>query len=254
MYSVVMATLLLTGGEATSFGHGCHGCHGCHGYPGYNYGCSCSGCYGCRGCYGCSCWGSYCSCSCWGSSCSCACWGYSYYSACTGCWCSGCCGGNFCSCSGVVIAMPGYSSCSCSCTCSGYGIGGGYPATPGPGGEIVPAPKTGGPSMPPADSSTAPRNDAERDPKAPAAPARLTVRLPADARLWVDQVECPMTSSERAFNTPVLQPGQTYYYTLKISVQRQGAPVTDSQRVLVRAGQSVNVIFNEPEAITTAQR
>jgi uncharacterized protein (TIGR03000 family) len=147
----------------------------------------------------------------------------------------------------------------------------------------MPAPK--GQAMPPAaDGSTTPRSEVERDavrkllqdlrkkkgppideeaaapatepqqaPKA-ALPARLTITLPADARLWVDQVECPLTSSQRTFSTPVLQPGQTYYYTLKMQVQRQGAPVSDSQRVLVTSGQQVNVLFHEPEPITTAQR
>ena len=299
MYSVVMATMLLSGAQTPAWGHGCHGCSGCHGYPGYAcscscYGCRCYGCYGgcyCGGCYGCSCSGCYgCYCSgCWCSGCSCSgcycsgcsCWGYSYYSSCScgGCWCSGCSGMNFCSCSGVVIAVPYCSGCTCSC------VGGGtmsYNVTPGaaPGGrEVVPMP--GGQSMPPADGTTTPRTQAERDAvrrlldkmrkdKSPseeqtaapanpesgtaALPARLTVRLPADARLWVDQVECPLTTGERAFNTPVLQPGQTYYYTLKMQLQRQGNPVTESKRVLVSAGQNVTVTFHEPERVTTVQR
>jgi uncharacterized protein (TIGR03000 family) len=303
MYSVMMATMLLSGAQTPAWGHGCHGCSGCHGYPGYAcscscYGCRCYGCYGgcyCGGCYGCSCScycsGCYgCSCSgCWcsGSYCSgcycsgCSCWGYSFYSSCGGCWCSGCSGMNFCSCSGVVVAVPYCSGCSCSCA----GVGGGtmqYSVTPGaaPGGrEVVPMP--GGRSMPPADGTTTPRTQAERDAvrklldkmrkdKAPqeeqtaapanpesgaaALPARLTVRLPADARLWVDQVECPLTTGERSFNTPVLQPGQTYYYTLKMQLQRQGNPVTESKRVLVSAGQNVSVVFHEPEQVRTVQR
>lgn len=288
MYSVVMATLLLSGGEATSWGHGCHGCcgcWGCHGYPGYACSCSCYGCYGCHGC--CGCWGCYgCSCygcSCYGCYCSCSCWGYSYYSSCMscyGCYCSGCCGGNFCSCSGVVIALPS-CSCSCSCSCAGMAaVSGGaapYSIMPGGGAELVPQPKA---TMPPATDGTTPRTQAERDavrkllermrdskskdeetsaPAAPqsggqALPARLTVKLPTDARLWVDQVECPLTSDERSFNTPVLQPGQTYYYTLKMQVQREGETKTETRRVLVNAGQNVNVTFREPQVLTTAER
>ncbi len=135
--------------------------------------------------------------------------------------------------------------------------------------------------MPPADGTTTPRTQAERDavrkllqqlrknntpmeeetatPTEPqsaasALPARLTVKLPVDARLWIDQVECPLTSDQRPFNTPVLQPGQTYYYTLKMEVQRQGEKKTQSRRVLVTAGQNVSVTFREPETITTAER
>jgi uncharacterized protein (TIGR03000 family) len=187
---------------------------------------------------------------------------------------------NFCSCSGVVIAMPAYAcNGSCSCTCSGTGgATAAYPAMPGaaaPGGgrEAVPLPKAGGGKMPPAtDGTTTPRTQEERDAvrrllqemrnKAPrkgqpeeeaSLPARLTVQLPADARLWVDDVECPLTSSERSFNTPVLEQGRTYYYTLKMQVQRQGAARTDSQRVLVTAGQNVNVNFREPELAATTE-
>ncbi len=132
--------------------------------------------------------------------------------------------------------------------------------------------------MPPADGTIVPQSEAERaavkklledlrkkpskDPEQiatpqttkAAAPARLTVKLPADARLWVDQVECPLTSAERSFSTPALQPGQSYFYTLRIQVQRQGAPTTDSQRVTVTAGQNVTVTFPNPAPVTTAQR
>jgi uncharacterized protein (TIGR03000 family) len=141
--------------------------------------------------------------------------------------------------------------------------------------EQIPAPaaRTGTPSA--GDATVTPRTEGERDairrllqelrkkgkeeeasqstPQTPAS-ARVTVKLPPDARLWVDQVECPLTSAERSFNTPVLTPGQTYYYTLKMQIQRRGAPVTDSQRVLVSAGRNVTVTFQNPEPITTAQR
>jgi uncharacterized protein (TIGR03000 family) len=86
------------------------------------------------------------------------------------------------------------------------------------------------------------------------APARITVNLPADARLWVDQVECPLTSGVRAFNTPALQPGQTYFYTLRVQSQRNGTPVTDTQRVLLTAGANVTVTFTDSGAVATALR
>jgi uncharacterized protein (TIGR03000 family) len=100
----------------------------------------------------------------------------------------------------------------------------------------------------------APRKQEREEEISTPAAARITVKLPADARLWVDQVECPLTSAERAFNTPALQPGQSYFYTLKVQVQRNGTPVTDSQRVVMRAGQHVTVDFAGAESFTTAQR
>ena len=125
MYNVVLATMLLAGGESTAWHHSsCYGCTGCYGYPGYQqvfsscHGCSGCTCYGYagyyRGCYGChGCSGYYSNCSgcsgCYGS------WGYSYYSSgCSGCF--GCSGG------GVVIAMPVYSTCHGCWGCYGSTI------------------------------------------------------------------------------------------------------------------------------------
>jgi len=174
-----------------------------------------------------------------------------------------------------VIAMP--SGCYGS-SCFGC-YGGGVVAAAPLGVPAVGIP-TGSPkvTMPPAgDATVIPQSEAERDairnlldklrkgkqppdeaakstaPKA-AATAHLTVNLPAEARLWVDQVECPLTSAVRAFDTPPLQPGQVYYYTLRVQVNRPGGPVTDSQRVLVSAGQNVSVNFTNVGTVSTAQR
>jgi uncharacterized protein (TIGR03000 family) len=43
--------------------------------------------------------------------------------------------------------------------------------------------------------------------------AKITVTLPANATLYVDNVLCPLTSATRTFATPKLQSGQKYYYT-----------------------------------------
>ena len=52
--------------------------------------------------------------------------------------------------------------------------------------------------------------------------ARVTVKLPADARLYVDNVVCPLSSDTRTFNTPELEVGRSYFYTLKAEVIRDG--------------------------------
>jgi uncharacterized protein (TIGR03000 family) len=273
MYNVVLATMLLAGGESTAWHHSsCYGCTGCYGYPGYQqvfsscHGCSGCTCYGYagyyRGCYGChGCSGYYSNCSgcsgCYGS------WGYSYYSSgCSGCF--GCSGG------GVVIAMPAYSTCHGCWGCYGSTI-----TMPPVTTQVVPVAPTV--VMPAAGDSKAAaeierlklenkelreklnkKTSKEKDlessaPKAPAksTTAKVTINLPANAKLWVDQVECPLTSNVRVFNTPALQPGQTYYYTLRIEVDRDGNQFSDSQRVVVSAGQQVTVNFG---SALTAQR
>jgi uncharacterized protein (TIGR03000 family) len=89
---------------------------------------------------------------------------------------------------------------------------------------------------------------------APTATARVTVSLPGDARLWVENVECPLTSNVRSFNTPALNANQRYVYNLTMQVVRNGQTQRESQRVIVIPGQEVNVNFNGSNAVTTAAR
>jgi uncharacterized protein (TIGR03000 family) len=77
------------------------------------------------------------------------------------------------------------------------------------------------------------------------APAHVTVRLPADARLFVDDVLAPQTS----FDTPKLAAGRTFYYTLRVEPRDGGR--SDSRRVELQAGKQVEVDFT---AATVASR
>jgi uncharacterized protein (TIGR03000 family) len=85
-------------------------------------------------------------------------------------------------------------------------------------------------------------------------PARVTVRLPADAQLWVNDVACPLTSDTRSFVTPRLERGQRYSYTLRAEVRRDGRPVTQTRRVNIAAGRQVNVRFDFATELTTTGR
>jgi uncharacterized protein (TIGR03000 family) len=75
--------------------------------------------------------------------------------------------------------------------------------------------------------------------------ARVTVKLPAEARLYVDDVVCPLTSATRSFNTPELEAGRRYYYTLKAETTQEGANRTVTKRVVVEAGKQVTVEFSD---------
>ena len=83
------------------------------------------------------------------------------------------------------------------------------------------------------------------------APARVTITAPADARVTVDNIEIP--ASSRTFQTPTLENGRTYYYTVKADVVRNGKTVSDSKRVTLEAGKDVTVEFKEP-SVATAER
>ena len=73
------------------------------------------------------------------------------------------------------------------------------------------------------------------------------------AKLFIDDVLCPLTTETRTFATSNLQPGQKYYYTVRAEVNRGGSTVSDTQRVVFQAGQQVSVSFNT-FAVADAQR
>lgn len=250
MYGVVLATVMTVGaGSAPAWTchgchgcwgcWGCHGCHGCHGYAFTTYGC-CGGCSGCWGCYGCSgccggCYGGY-----YYSYGNC----YGCYGGCTGCW--GCYGGS--GCYGPTVAY--------------------YPTT-----QIVVEKRVGGGSAEAIEKENRMLRDQlellqkqlemlkkktgteQASSVSSAAPASLTVTLPADAKLYIDNTVCPLTSGKRSFNTPNLEPGRQYYYVLRAEVVRNGQVMAQSQKVLVQAGGQVNVEFsNFAPAVATTQR
>ena len=83
----------------------------------------------------------------------------------------------------------------------------------------------------------------------------MTVNLPADARLWVDAVECPLASSVRSFNTPALNIGTRYTYNIKAEIVRDGRTISETQRIILTPGQETRVDFtNNGGAIATASR
>jgi len=87
------------------------------------------------------------------------------------------------------------------------------------------------------------------------APAQVTVRLPANAKLYVDDTACPLTSDTRSFDTPKLQPGQKYYYDVRAEFVSSGSTVSQTQRVVLEAGQQVSVSFPQlTTPVAAAQR
>ena len=116
-------------------------------------------------------------------------------------------------------------------------------------------------SIPGGDASLVPQNDAEREAvrrqleqlrrktEAPATQAKdfaiVNVRMPADGKLFIDSTRFPLNSTEvRTFRTPQLEQGQQYFYILRGEIERDGQIVSQSQRVLLTAGQQLNVQFD----------
>jgi uncharacterized protein (TIGR03000 family) len=89
---------------------------------------------------------------------------------------------------------------------------------------------------------------------APPSPARVTVRLPEDARLYVDNVACNLTTGMRSFETPKLEPGKQYYYTLKAEAVRNGQTQSETRRIIVQAGKQASVDFGDLTSTQAARR
>lgn len=224
MYSMIMVMAL--SGTAATPAYDCHGrsCHGsaCSGWNG-----SCSG--SCKGGHRLFSKHGRCSGSCSGS-----CHGTfvkhsGCHGSCSGTACSGSCNGghrlfscfkrNSCngSCSGVVV-----SNC---CGCTGA-------ATTAPAGQEMkkPAEPKKAEPKPPAASN--------------AAPAKVLVSLPVDAKLFIDGHVTTSTTNSRTFVSPALEAGKDYVYTLKVEMVRNGLPVEESKTVTVRAGETTEVSFS----------
>jgi uncharacterized protein (TIGR03000 family) len=75
--------------------------------------------------------------------------------------------------------------------------------------------------------------------------AKLVVEVPADAKLFIDDQPMKTTAERRSFNTPVLQPGQAYYYEVRAEVVRDGKSYSETKRVIVRAGETARTSFPE---------
>lgn len=73
--------------------------------------------------------------------------------------------------------------------------------------------------------------------------ARIIVKLPADATLYVDGKKSERTGPTREFSTPPLPAGQEFAYLMKIETVRGGRPETLTTKVPVRAGEIVPVDF-----------
>ena len=236
MYSVVLATMLAAGSTTPAWHHG----HSCY-----------SSCYSC-----------YSSCSCYA--------GYSGYAGYShhchsyrSCYCSSYyCTSSYCSsyCTTYVYPSCSYcSTCYSSCHCSSTIIVGA--TTP----QVIPVPSSTSEidalrsevdrlrkALEKGEKLSAPKKDKDGV-TAPSQTSRVTVLVPSDARLWIENVECPLTSSVRSFNTPPLSGNQQYVYNIKMEVVRDGRTVSQSQRAVITPGQPVQVDFNAG-VLTTASR
>lgn len=84
-------------------------------------------------------------------------------------------------------------------------------------------------------------------------PGKLTIDLPADAKLLFNGTAASGTGATRTFSTVPLEPGTDYGYELTAEVVRDGRVVTVTERVVVRAGETAKVTLNPGVATASAK-
>ncbi|MCI0378044.1 MAG: TIGR03000 domain-containing protein [Gemmataceae bacterium] len=76
---------------------------------------------------------------------------------------------------------------------------------------------------------------------------RVLVRLPdPDAEVWLEGNKTNSRGMTRVYETPELEPGSSYSYTIRASWVQNGRPVTEERRVSLTAGRTVVADFNQP--------
>jgi uncharacterized protein (TIGR03000 family) len=79
--------------------------------------------------------------------------------------------------------------------------------------------------------------------------ARVTILVPARAKLFANGVAVGTASAKRTFETPELAGGRTYQYEFRADLERDGRVESLSRRVSVEPGKEVTVDFRERAAV-----
>jgi uncharacterized protein (TIGR03000 family) len=80
--------------------------------------------------------------------------------------------------------------------------------------------------------------------KAGTAVAYLNVKVPGDAKVYLQDQLMTTTGTRRRFVTPAIKRGYQSNYTVKVEVVRNGQTITKSAQATVPAGQEVDVVVS----------
>jgi uncharacterized protein (TIGR03000 family) len=88
-------------------------------------------------------------------------------------------------------------------------------------------------------AAAAPSSVRADDAPAGGLPAQITLRVPADARVWFDGEPTRQSGTTRAFVSPTLAPGRAYVYMVRVRWEEDGDVVEKTRRLKIRAGEAV---------------
>lgn len=75
--------------------------------------------------------------------------------------------------------------------------------------------------------------------------ALLTVKVPAEAKVFVNDRLTTSTGIDREYISRDLQPGAGYSYTVRAEYERDGKPVSEEKSIRLTAGQTAALSFTE---------
>ncbi|MGD9724061.1 MAG: TIGR03000 domain-containing protein [Pirellulales bacterium] len=82
--------------------------------------------------------------------------------------------------------------------------------------------------------------------------AWLNVKVPADAKVFVNDRETTSTGTDREYVSHDLRPGARYNYNIRTEFVRDGKTVSETKSVQLVAGQSAELDFADGEQVQTA--
>jgi uncharacterized protein (TIGR03000 family) len=82
------------------------------------------------------------------------------------------------------------------------------------------------------------------------AAARVTLVVPADARVFFDGTATSQTGTERIYFTPPMVPGKTFYYHVLVRWTENGKPLEETHKLSVSAGGNVRLVVPTPTVAT----
>jgi uncharacterized protein (TIGR03000 family) len=82
--------------------------------------------------------------------------------------------------------------------------------------------------------------------------ALLSVKVPADAKVFVNDRPTTSTGSDREYISHDLEPGARYNYTVRAEFVRDGKTVTESKTIQLSAGRSADLDFDGETSVQTA--
>jgi uncharacterized protein (TIGR03000 family) len=177
-----------------------------------------------------------------------------------------CCAPSYCcapvACYGCGGCYGCYGSCFGCGGCYGGCYGGLCFGCVGYYGGIYPSYAVTTPVMPPAMSPPAEAAPKPREDKPTAgSTARLTIEVPTGAKLFIDDQLMKGTATKRKFYTPKLEPGQRYYYMVRVEMERDGRTVSEEKKVVLTGGDQIAAEFrptvdplNGPTLLTSIHR